>query len=346
MKQLYESDSTYTFSDAENLTFNLSTHTPKDFRHYKYILVKFISNLLSSSQFVNSVAALTDEAELQLEPLFKDLIVVILQYVQRISKVAERNANTPQAQYWKVMLHLSYDILDSVNALLTSQMFLLVTKGLMVHKLGTVRRRILELLNNKLQYNQQFFEDCDKNDIYSLIPSIVTIIESVEEEIDSEQETIVQTSLLSLKLLVKSLAWQEPEKFVQILEFITGILQSGKVQNNVLASVVLCLAELCVNLKGHAISSLPEFMPALMQILKKQKNGDGNSVLLRSLVTAVEKVLDSMPLFLSPYLEKLLTEISLLMSRWITSEEKEVGFCYLSFNPFSLSFKFTIHDDF
>ncbi|CAG9854683.1 unnamed protein product [Phyllotreta striolata] len=325
LKYLYElpdeKEGNFDTNKLETNLYDIAIRTPKELRHYKYVLIKFIANLLSSPDFVNTIAALKEEDELALEPLFKDLIVNVLQYIQRISKVAERSANTPQAQYWKVMLHLSYDVLDGVNALITSQMFLLVTKGLMVHKLNTVRRRILELLNNKLQYNQRFFEDCGDGELFSLIPPVVSIVESVEEDIDSERETIVQTALLSLKLLVKALAAQEPEKFVPILEFVTGILKTDRVHNNVLASMVLCLAELCVNLKGHAISCLPDFMPVLIGILKKQKHGDTSSVLIRSLVTAVEKILDSLPLFLSPYLEKLLKELSLLMSMWSTNKE-------------------------
>lgn len=297
-------------------TFNIITHSPKDFRHYKYLLLKFISSLLASQEFVKQIAILTDKEEVQLEDLYKEMIVNILQYIRRTSTVAEKAANTPQAQYWKVILHHSYDTLDSLNALVTPHMFLLVTKGLMVHSLGTVRRRILELLNSKLQYNSQFLSECEKTEIYTLIPPIINIIEGINSEIDSEQEIIIQTALLSLKLLVKSLAPEDPAKFVQILDFITNIIKSKKAQNNVLASVILCLAELCLTLKAHAIAGLAEFMPALIKILKQQKYEDVPTVLMRSVITTIEKIFTSMPLFLSPYLEKLLVELSTLISRW------------------------------
>ncbi|XP_018577691.1 HEAT repeat-containing protein 1 [Anoplophora glabripennis] len=297
-------------------TFNIITHSPKDFRHYKYLLLKFTSNLLASQEFVKQIAVLTDEEEMYLEDLYKEMIVNILQYIQRTSKVAEKAADTPQAQYWKVILHHSYDVLDSLNALVTPQMFLLVTKGLMAHGLNTVRRRILELLNNKLQHNAQFFMERGKTEIYTLIPSIISIVEGIDNEVDSEQEIIIQTALLSLKLLVKSLAPDDPEKFVQILDFITNVINSGKAKNNVLASVILCLAELCVTLKAHAISGLAEFMPAIIKILKQQKYEEAPSVLMRSVITTIEKIFISMPLFLSPYLEKLLVELSILISKW------------------------------
>ncbi|KAJ8929226.1 hypothetical protein NQ314_018105 [Rhamnusium bicolor] len=276
-------------TDNDGGTFNVAAHTSKDFRHYKYLLLKFTANLLASQEFVIQVAALNEEEELSLENLFKEMIINSLQYIQRISRVAEKASNSPQAQYWKVVLHYSYDILDSLNALVTPQMFLLITKGLMVHNLSTIRRRVIELLNNKLQYNSQFFSDCDKNEIYALIPPIISIIEGINDQIESEQEIIIQTALLSLKLLVKSLAFEAPEKFVQILEFITNLIKSGKAQNNVLASVVLCLAELCINLRAHAIASLADFMPAVIKVLRQEKFEETPNVLSRSILTTIEK---------------------------------------------------------
>ncbi|KAJ8983683.1 hypothetical protein NQ317_003471 [Molorchus minor] len=302
--------------------FTITIHTPKDFRHLKYILLKFTANLLASQEFVNQVAVLNSKQELELEDLFKETIINILQYIQKTSKVAEKAANTPQAHYWKIVLHHSYDILDSVNALITPQMFILVTKGLMVHNLGTVRRRVLELLNNKLQYNTDFFSNYDNIEMYALIPPIISIIEGIDDHIEPEQEMIIQTALLSLKLLTKSLAPEDPQKFVQILEFVTNLINSGKAQNNVLASILLCLAELCINLRAHAIAGLASFMPSVIKILKQQKHEEVPSVLLRSTITVIEKILDSMPLFLSPYLVKLLVEISVLICKWGCDDQK------------------------
>lgn len=302
--------------------FNITTHTAKDFRHFKYLLVKFVANLLGSHEFVNQIAALNEDEELALENLFKEMIINTLQYIQRISKVVEKNANTPQEQYWKVLLNLTHDILDSINALVTPQMFLLVTKGLMVHNLANVRRRILELLNNKLQYDVQFFAECDKNEIFSLIPPIISIIEKLTSDIEHEQEVIIQTALLSLKLLVKSQARENPSKFVPVLQFITLVMKSGKAQNNVLASLILCLAELCVHMRALALSSLPDFMPAVIKILKQQKKEETPSVLLKSVITTIDKILDSLALFLSPYLQKLLFELTILITKWNLSADE------------------------
>ncbi|XP_076255308.1 HEAT repeat containing 1 homolog l(2)k09022 [Rhynchophorus ferrugineus] len=296
---------------------NIENYNPKQFRHYKYVLMGFIKNLLTTPQFVNKIVVLSNDENMKLEKIYKDLIVSVLTCIQKTQKATEKAANTPQAQYWKIMLHHAYDILDSINALLTPNMFLLVIKGLTMYDLCTVKRRALELLNTKLQHNYQYFEDCDRNDLYILIPPIISIIELLNtDDIEVDQEILVQTALLSLKLLVKALASDDPEKFVRVLEFISNLLGSGKAQNNVLASVILCLAELCANLRVHAISCLPDIMPSFLKILKCQKHQNTSNLLLISVVTAVNKLLDSFPLFLSPYLKKIVFEMSILTTKW------------------------------
>jgi U3 small nucleolar RNA-associated protein 10 len=59
--------------------------------------------------------------------------------------------------------------------------------------------------------------------------------------------------------------------FLKILERVTELIQSEAVQKNLLASVVLCLAELVSALRAHAIGSLNQFMPAVIKVLHAQK---------------------------------------------------------------------------
>lgn len=297
---------------------------PKQFRHFKYTLILFLIRLLTSKEFINQIAVMPNDSLLELEELYKNVIVNILTYIQRVSKVAEKTSKAAQGKYWKVILHLSYDILDSVNALLTPQMFLLVMKGLMVHSFLTVRRRSLELLNTKLQNDSTFFLERPHNEIYSLVPPLINSIKMIEDtDLETEEEILIQTALLSLKLLVKFLIQDYSSQLSEILDFLTNLIKSGKAQNNVLASLILCLAELCSSLRAHALSSMPRYMPALIKTLKHQKNNDTSSLLLLSCLTAIQKILENLSLFLSPYLEKLVFELSILSKKWPQETEDE-----------------------
>jgi U3 small nucleolar RNA-associated protein 10 len=59
--------------------------------------------------------------------------------------------------------------------------------------------------------------------------------------------------------------------FLKILERVTELIRSEAIQKNLLASVVLCLAELVSALRAHAIGTLNQFMPAVIKVLHAQK---------------------------------------------------------------------------
>ncbi|XP_050309116.1 HEAT repeat-containing protein 1 [Anthonomus grandis grandis] len=297
---------------------SLTKFNAKQYRHYKYLIVTYLSKLLCYPPFVNKISSLGNEDTIKLEQSYKKIIVNILSYIQRVQRVSEKSSGSPQGMYWKTVLYHSYDLLDHVNDLLTPHMFLLVINGLLQHSILTVRKKALELLNNKLQSNLNWFTVQDEEQLFNILKPLLLIIKSVEEEenLQLEQETLVQTALLSLKLIAKRLGAEEPEKFLPILEFVAEILNSGKARDNLLASVILCLAELCVVLRAHGIQALSLFMPSFLSVLKSQKYQETSSMLLLSVLTTVCKLLESFAAFLSPYLKKLLVEISILSSKW------------------------------
>ncbi|XP_077285744.1 HEAT repeat containing 1 homolog l(2)k09022 [Arctopsyche grandis] len=303
-----------------NAIFSISNHNAKQLRHFKYTIVTFVNNLLSSQVFIHSVSVDADQSEM--EQLYKTFIVNTLTYIQLVSRIADSNIGKPQAKYWKVMLHHCYEVLDNVNNLLTVEMFVTVIRGLMMHNLATVKRKAMELLNTKLQHNASFFADCDKELLFTVLDPLMGIIRDIEiNEIPeglSKQETELnqQTALLSLKMLVRLLSQDEPDTFKPILSYVTDLIKSTTISGNLQASLVLCLAELCSNLKAHAISSLPKFMPSLIKILKSQTSADTPELILLSVITAVYKIVETIPLFLSPYLEKLLYQLSILSAKW------------------------------
>uniref|UniRef100_A0A1Y1MKS6 HEAT repeat-containing protein 1 n=1 Tax=Photinus pyralis TaxID=7054 RepID=A0A1Y1MKS6_PHOPY len=305
--------------NIDNYTFDIQRYTPKQFRHYKYIIIFFISNLLSSKQFVTQVAALSETDMQQLETSFKEAIIVMLKHIQTTAKLVDSNINTPQSQYWRVMLHYSCDTLDALNSLLTEKMFLLVIHGLMVYSLSTIRKRALDLLNNKLQDKTDFINECDKEELFNVIVTpLINIIRTIEDpNLDADQEQVIQKALLSLKLIVKHLGADNPEKFRPILNFTAELVQNGRgaISDNVLASLILCVAELCNQLRAHAITSLTKCMPVMLKLLKPNKEA-APSLLVTSNVAAINKILDSLSLFLSPFLKKLLCGVSILAAKW------------------------------
>lgn len=306
--------------------FSVNAHSPNQLRHYKYVVITFMNNCLSSSRFIQHNSQATELKEM--EEKYKTLIINILTYIQSISKVADEKT----AKYWRVMSHHSYDLLDHTNNLLSAPMFLSVIRGLLKHTLQTVRRKSMELLNSKIQHHPEFLANADRGALLSLLDPLLDIVKTIEskdknlnEIAAQELELNQQTALLSLKLLTRMLASENPEPFKPVLDTVTEYTCTSSISGNVMASIVLCLAELCSNLKAHALASLRKFMPALIKVLKKQRKAETPELVLLSTVTAISKIVESLPLFLSPYVQKILYEYSLLLAKWQNSNQEQVS---------------------
>lgn len=52
--------------------FNVNSWTKKQFRHFKYEIVKFINALTSSVEFVNKVAVLSDDETADMKEYYQD----------------------------------------------------------------------------------------------------------------------------------------------------------------------------------------------------------------------------------------------------------------------------------
>ncbi|XP_046961956.1 HEAT repeat-containing protein 1 [Vanessa cardui] len=297
--------------------FSINGHTPFQLRHYKYVIVTFMNTCLSSSRFIQHNSQAVDIKTM--EHHYKQFIIKILTFIQSIPKMGDEKTG----KYWRVMLHYSYDLLDHTNNLLSAPMFLSVVRGLLPHSLQTVRKKAMELLNSKIQTSPEMFADVDKKLLFSLLPELLSIVKTIESHNDNlnendaqELELNQQTALLSLKLLARMLASENPQPFKPVLETVTDYTCNSNLPGNVMASIVLCLAELCGNLKAHALGSLRKFMPALIKVLKKQRKSDTPELVLLSTVTAISKIVESLPLFLSPYLQKILYEYAILFAKW------------------------------
>lgn len=206
-----EEDRRAAMSFKHKYIFDVVNSGPKHLRHYKYTLVQFLSNLLSSPDFINRVAELHSAEVDALRPYYDQLIVELVLLIQSTSRNADRHQGKPIGKYWKVLLHHLYDVLDLVNNLLPNNIFLVSVKSLMTHELMTVQRKALELLNTRLQ--QRKFGEEDHAELLDLIESLLKVVEARGRSETQEQEIVQQTVLITLKLLAKLLANEHPTVF-------------------------------------------------------------------------------------------------------------------------------------
>uniref|UniRef100_A0A8C3TZ63 HEAT repeat-containing protein 1 n=1 Tax=Catharus ustulatus TaxID=91951 RepID=A0A8C3TZ63_CATUS len=285
--------------------FNVESHSDKQLRHFKFLSVSFMSQLLSSQSFVKKIVEYEGREELQ--ELEQRLLEEVLHYINTVASSVEGNVDKPTAKFWRVLLSKCYDMLDKVNALLPTETFIPVIGGLMMNQLPSVRRKAMDLLNNKVQQRTKWQKSQVRQ--RELVPELIAIVKCRRKEEEEEQAINRQTALFSLKLLCKGFGTENPAPFVPVLKTAIDLISSEKEEKNVMGSALLCIAEVTCTLKAQAIPQLPRLMPALLKTLKNKKELVSNEIYLLSAITALLKVAETLPHFLSPYLLECLLQV-------------------------------------
>uniref|UniRef100_A0A146KUJ9 HEAT repeat-containing protein 1 n=1 Tax=Lygus hesperus TaxID=30085 RepID=A0A146KUJ9_LYGHE len=295
--------------------FNAKENTGKQLRHYKFTLLTFLSSLLSSSEFVIQMADQSNEVTEGLKDVFTSIVNQNLIYLKSVLHQVEATAQLPTAKFWKAILATTYEVLDKINALLPTDLFLKVVKNLLDSDLEAIRRKAMELLGWRLQDPRR---PVLQETLFQLLTPFTAALNSItkSEELSHERQLTLQTSLFTLKLMARQLASVYIVEFKQVLTKVTDLVVNNEVSNwAVLGSLILCAGELISLLKSSAIAVLPQFVPVLIHHLKNLNLDEGGELLLISIITAIQKVVDSLANFLSPYLPQLLFQVCSLSAK-------------------------------
>nr|XP_016854661.1 PREDICTED: HEAT repeat-containing protein 1 [Anolis carolinensis] len=294
-------------SNQESELFNVESHSGKQLRHFKFISVSFMSQLLASHSFVKKIVECKDAEELK--DFEQRLLEDVLRYINVVAHSVEKNADSLTAKFWRALLNKSYDVLDKVNSLMPTETFIPIIRGLMTNQLPSVRRKAMDLLNNKLQQRTQW-QPAQVDMLLDMVPELIAVVQQETHRAEEEQAINRQTALFSLKLLCKCFGHEKHEPFTAVLKMAVDVIASEeKEERNVTGSALLCAAEVTCILKALAIPQLPRLMPALLNILKHTKELAASEIYLLSAVTALLKIVETLPHFLSPYLLHILLQV-------------------------------------
>ncbi|XP_069035979.1 HEAT repeat-containing protein 1 isoform X1 [Lepisosteus oculatus] len=294
--------------EVEDLLFSVEAHSGKELRHFKFLSVSFMAHLLASDSFVGKVANSDKTQQEHLQSLEQSLLEEVLRYINSVAQCVEHNSDKPTAKFWRALLSKSYDVLDKVNALLPTDTFIPVMRGLMSNQLPSVRRKAMDLLNNKLQ-QKVHWEEGQVRLLLDLVGELLAIATHGRRE-EEEQAINRQTALYSLKLLCRCFGAAHQEAFLPVLSTAVGLVTTQEEERNVMGSALLCIAEVTSTLKALAIPQLPRLMPAVLQTLKDRKELLSNEIYLLSTVTALHRVCETLPHFVSPYLMDILVQVA------------------------------------
>lgn len=294
----------------ESVIFSCKTHTDHQLRHFKYLVLQFLKNLLSSPEVVSKVFVLDNEVKIEMKGLFQDLILNVLTLIPEISKGGEQQRKYEKS--WLAILQNSFDILEGAIALLAPEMLLLVVENLLLHDFLLVRKKVVELLNRKLE--ESYFDNCEDRKMIKLMDPIRKICETIgNEDSNTALECVQQLILVTVKLLARRLAAENPDQFVEILDQLTNDIGNVKIKTPILINLIICIAELTAALKVRAIGMLGNFMPSLLNYATEIREDDQiGCLLLYSVVSALLRIIETVPLFLSPYLSQIIAQLSRL----------------------------------
>ncbi|XP_012864684.1 PREDICTED: HEAT repeat-containing protein 1 [Dipodomys ordii] len=287
--------------------FNVDTHTSKQLRHFKFLSVSFMAQLLASNNFLKKVVE--SGGPQILKGLEQRLLETVLSYINTVAQSVEKNADQLTAKFWRALLSKAYDMLDKANALLPTETFITVLKGLVGNPLPSVRRKALDLLNNKLQHPASWQRKTVQR-FLKLVPVLLAIVQHKKKEAEEEQAINRQTALYTLKLLCKNFGAENQEPFVPVLSTVVALIAPEREEDkNVLGSALLCIAEVTSTLEALAIPQLPSLMPSLLAAVKSTSKPVHSEVCLLSALAALHKVVETLPHFISPYLEDVLCQV-------------------------------------
>ncbi|KAG1661117.1 HEAT repeat-containing protein 1 [Nymphon striatum] len=289
--------------------FNLDLHSDKQLRHLKFVAVTFICELLSHETFINQVA----ENEVDLK-VYERLIEVILLYIKSISHSVVTFSSEPTGKFWKALVNKAYDVLDKVNGLLPNHLFVSVITNLMGNSVVSIRRKAMEILNSKLQHQIDFFSEDEVPILLKLVPKLVEVFSLSHDNTDVAVNR--QTALFSLKFLARTYGCENKKEFVQVLNAIMDLFDEDNLPTLVKAASFLCLSEVIACLGPHVISSLPNLVPILTSALKNADSEKGVEPILLSALMTIQKLLEHLSNFISPYLKTFIPQISYLSAKY------------------------------
>lgn len=259
----------------EQQLFDLRARSFKQLRHYKYLIMDYLSGLSSSAEFQAKVGSTKKSQLTELKPLYQDFILKTLAYVGVVNNALKLAAGTPSLEkYWRVLANHVHDVLDNAIGLLSPAYFLNVITELLQHELIYVRIKVLELLVTKLSPPADYFTQCHVQHFGMLFEPLGAIIDGVLDNTggsNAQQAQLQQSALHAMQLLAHYHGREYVEECRTLLAKLTRIAKRrANVPKAVIGNVVLTLVEICGSIKAHALAQLPKFAPQLTELLKEQ----------------------------------------------------------------------------
>jgi len=272
-------------------------------RQLKQCAWQTMSEYLASSSVMRKLVALQRKDQKRVQRSYLALFEQVLVHMQQsVAKLEARSPAQKEADAERgttaeePVLDAAYEVLESVNALMSLECFVEAIRGLLAHPNSEIRRHALALLNDKLDKHRAHMVDLHVSLVLDLLPVLTKVVASgstvplTEESNDDDDDDADdaddadddematgrafepaanrQVSLLTMEILARNFAAEHADRFVQsTLPVLVSALERDR-EHVVLASALICLATHCAELGPRVLPLLPRFMPRVIALLE------------------------------------------------------------------------------
>ena len=322
------------------------------------IVVQFVRDIVSHPTFIGKVAA-AERDRSKIQKYFVHIIENLLLLLQNCSVNKERIGENSRGRKrtakemelisgLKSVEGVVYDCVSVFSEVLTVPTLLMILAVLVKHGDGTVRKRALLMLNQKISESGDSLTDIDIQAYLEFVQNLVGLCNN-----PSELSVTRQTALLSIHILTQFFAADYPDTFLPAVQAVISIIsQATSATSDIQAlkgSAYVALSMLCSKLGVRMLPYLPKFAPSLLKELEfglkrleslseeiellksesdseealseRQNQREEIYMLLQSLLSSLAAVVTNQSGLLSVYLHQMLL---LILSPVLLTSDKQV----------------------
>lgn len=281
------------------------------------VLLNYSFDLITSKSFLNRIVDHTPTEKEEMQKCYYNLFESLLLFTKHITSKPHSDKACQKAD-----LKLLYSLIDEVNHLLTTKSFFAVIESLMKQDDFIVKKRALNLFNEKIkQYakDKSYWKNNTRSSKFAqgFLEFAKKLFENVKEENFSMN---MQSAALMVEIVSRVFGHIE-EHTAMILD-LTGLVadsihsfveMKGPHKENdikVQCSMVICIASVTQSLGVSILPLLNKFFPDIIKTLAvsvdEDQEVDHKSLLQISCLESIKAIVSCVPKFLSQYWSTLL----------------------------------------
>ena len=301
-------------------------------RSYFKMALQYLSRHISSKGFLRRLVAKQKRGNVEqhIDDSFMNSCQDLITLMRKLSMCKKSDNETQgEGSTWDAMSADVYAVLAKINAALTTPSFLAVITALLRHDALLIRRNALSLLAEKIEDEQDSFDESEE---LAFLDMLEDIPQYLQEKSKFEVQDI-QISIYALDILVGAFGEKHPQSFKPFSALLGNMLGTKvcKRTAGLRSGVQLSLAKMCTVFGVSMLPILTPLMNSLLDSIEPFTGLSGPEIAgltdarrdtLEISLKALNKVVQTLPKFISPYISKTL---SFLLTRQESGVEVMAG---------------------